>query len=743
MVRSAVRYVVHSIYSSAERMNAPIIINTLAAAFDYAARGWPVFPCNQTKAPHTPNGYKDATTDAATIYEWWLQWPQAMIGMPTGPASGVWVLDVDDPEAFAESCPIDLPRTRKAITGKGFHLYFQHNDARPVRNAQRHPVKGWPFVDMPGAEVRGEGGYIILPPSRHPSGRFYSWEVECEPAPAPAELLRIVTRQGGKVSKVPPEGRPAPLALIGWSDTPYGLAALQREADAILHAGNGEQESALNEAGLKIGAVIAGGELSLVTATARLIAAGLAMPSYNSGNPWTVEAIAAKVKRALSDGATSPRSAPPRHDRDPTSVLGTRADCSIPATGGPSPLASTKSISTLISAAPYRWREPASIPRRQWLFGRWLLRGEVTAIFAPGGAGKSTLSTAIAVSLASGRDLLGQDPKGQVGAWLYNLEDAPDELDRQLAATCLWHVVERDECNGRLFINSGIEMPLCTASEENGAPLINEQAFAQLADTIRRKSIGVVVIDPLVSSHRVSEASNEAIDAIVKRWKRLAHETGCAVVLVHHTRKLQGREATAEDGRGAVALRDAARVVLVLNKVTANEAQTVGISDPKIYRSLVKVDVGKASRAPGADTTWLKLESQSLGNGDETAPPDFVGVATLFDKPDVFSGMSAWHICRVQQRLDERDWRDSVQAKDWVGNLVAEVAGLDANGDRGKIKAIIKEWKRTGALVIEHRADRNGENRPCIAIGNPIAPDEGGSPHLGKVGAESAVSADE
>ncbi|MDF8335091.1 AAA family ATPase [Novosphingobium cyanobacteriorum] len=398
----------------------------------------------------------------------------------------------------------------------------------------------------------------------------------------------------------------------------------------------------------------------------------------------------------------------------------------------------------LIKAAPYSWPDPASIPRRQWLLGRWLLRGEVTAIFAPGGVGKSTLSTAIAISLASGRDLLNQPPKGQVGAWIYNLEDAPEELDRQIAATLLLHGVDREECDGRLFVNSGITMPLCTASEEEGGPTINEAAFVQLKTTILREGIGVVVIDPLVSSHRVTEASNEAIDAIAKRWKRLAHETGCAVILVHHTRKLMGREATAEDGRGAVALRDAARVVLVLNKVSASEAESLGLTDPKIYRSLVKVDMGKASRAPDETTTWLKLEGQSLGNGDDLEPPDFVGVATLFDKPDVFDGMTTWHLYRVQQRLEERDWRDSVQAKDWIGKLVAEVTGLDASKkskDIGRIKAIVKEWKRTGALVVDHRTDDNGDTRPCIAIGKVVDPSECGSPHLESKGAEGAESA--
>jgi hypothetical protein len=381
-----------------------------------------------------------------------------------------------------------------------------------------------------------------------------------------------------------------------------------------------------------------------------------------------------------------------------------------------------------IKATPYAWPDPATLPRRQWLLGRWLIRGEVTAIFAPGGAGKSTLSNAIAVSLASGRDLLDQPPREKVGAWIYNLEDSPDELHRQLAATAMWHEITSDDCGPRLFVNSGLTMPLCVASEPHGAPMIHEPAFAELTATISAESIGVVIIDPLVSSHRVTEASNEAIDAIAKRWKRLAYETGCAVVLVHHTRKLTGREATAEDGRGAVALRDAARVVLVMNKVSASEAEGLGIGDPKLYRGLVKVDLGKASRSPDDGATWIKLESQSLGNGEGLESPDFVGVATLFEKPDAFAGLTAWHLYRVQQRLDECDWRDSIQAKDWVGNLVAEVAQLNATTDQPRIKAIIKAWKKSGALIVEKRDDGKGTDRPCIAIGKPVDPSECGNP---------------
>src|SRR5262245_41859001 len=69
--------------------------STLEAALEYAEAGIPVFPCKRTKEPLTPNGFKDATTDKKQIREWWSKWPRAMIGVPTGPASGIDVLDLD------------------------------------------------------------------------------------------------------------------------------------------------------------------------------------------------------------------------------------------------------------------------------------------------------------------------------------------------------------------------------------------------------------------------------------------------------------------------------------------------------------------------------------------------------------------------------------------------------------------------------------------------------------------------
>lgn len=280
----------------------------LAAALAYAGGGLPVFPCDAaSKRPLTEHGFTDASVDPATIAGWWKRWPAAMIGMPTGQPSGVWVLDVDDPDLFTASAP-GLPRTREVTTGKGFHLHWQRDPANPVRNAQRHPRTGWPFPEMPGAEVRGDGGYVILPPSRHPSGRLYEWADDSAPVAAPADLLAIVTQRRGWASEKLERGQQTPDENAG-RDTAYGRKALADECAAIRTAGDGEQEHALNCGALKIGALVAGGELDPATARRELLAAGLAMPSFDPAREWKADDIAAKIDRGLSHGGARPRSA--------------------------------------------------------------------------------------------------------------------------------------------------------------------------------------------------------------------------------------------------------------------------------------------------------------------------------------------------------------------------------------------------------------------------------------------------
>lgn len=304
---------------AAESMSSALI----DAALEHAAKGRPVFPCNpETKRPLTARGFKDASTDARVIVGWWHRWPNAMIGVPTGSAIGAWVLDIDDPAAFEAACDIPLPSTRRATTGKGYHLYFRWDPALPIINAQR-TQKGWGIPGLPGADVRGEGGYVIVPPSMHPSGKPYVWASEEDASEAPIDLVELVRNRKPIADPVeavpgaPPVPTPAfdhgtkATALAKYdTDTAYGLGALDRECVAVAVASPGAQEGTLNNAALKIGALVGGGELSLRTATAELVRAGLSMQSGNSDDPWTLEAITTKVDRGLQAGMKKPRTAP-------------------------------------------------------------------------------------------------------------------------------------------------------------------------------------------------------------------------------------------------------------------------------------------------------------------------------------------------------------------------------------------------------------------------------------------------
>ncbi|MBA2535280.1 MAG: bifunctional DNA primase/polymerase [Rubrobacter sp.] len=136
----------------------------LKAALAYARRGVPVFPCEPgAKRPLTRNGHWDASTDPRVIERWWRRWPSANVAVPTGEKSGLVVLDVDDggPESLAklESAGAPVPRTARARTGGGgTHHFFRYPGGIEIRNSAG--------LLGPGLDVRGEGGYVVVPPSR-------------------------------------------------------------------------------------------------------------------------------------------------------------------------------------------------------------------------------------------------------------------------------------------------------------------------------------------------------------------------------------------------------------------------------------------------------------------------------------------------------------------------------------------------------------------------------------------------
>ena len=140
------------------------------AALALARRGWPVFPVKPDKTPRVLHGLRDATTNERAIRNWLRLWPDSGIAVRTG--SGLVVLDVDGETGADSLHDLErrhgaLPATVSVVTGGGgAHYYFEARE--PVRNSAGRLGRG--------LDVRGEGGYVVAPPSPHPSGRRYQWE---------------------------------------------------------------------------------------------------------------------------------------------------------------------------------------------------------------------------------------------------------------------------------------------------------------------------------------------------------------------------------------------------------------------------------------------------------------------------------------------------------------------------------------------------------------------------------------
>lgn len=377
-----------------------------------------------------------------------------------------------------------------------------------------------------------------------------------------------------------------------------------------------------------------------------------------------------------------------------------------------------------IVATPYEWPNPSQIQLRDWIAGRWILRGELTAIIAPGGVGKSSLLVATALSSVSGDPFLGLELwTGPKRVWIWNLEDDRTELSRQIAATAIRHEIATADCGGRLYVDSGLDQRLCTASETADGLVIHEPIYEALKAEITKRNIDVLIIDPFVSSHEISENDNPKIDAVAKRWKRLAIDAGCAIVLVHHSRKNGNGETTVEDARGASALLNAARVGLTLNRMTTSEADGFGIKEQAERRAIFRVDNGKPNRSPAGNAQWFKIESVDLGNARPQRPSDYVGAVTAWQPPDPFDNVTTEHLRQVQSLVADGDYRTSEQAKDWVGNAVADVIGLglDDPADKRKAKSIFKTWEANGKFKTEMRKDGNRKDRPFVIVGEAVA----------------------
>lgn len=718
----------------------------LDLALAFVEHGWPIFPCRSAaseaidhatgeitvlaeKTPHTSNGFKAATKYRRIIERWWSDWPDAAVGIPTGAATGVFVLDIDNKpggangfawlsDMEAEHGP--LPVTARVTSPNGgLHIYFNY-----VAGTRNRGALG------AGVDVRSEGGYVLAAGSTMSDGRSYKWAPVSDTVPeiadAPEWLLALLLPKPAPVGQVYTGG--------GAGNTAYVNRAVEQELAELAGIPMGAgRNNGLNDAAFSLGQWVGGGQIAESEARALLqdvarswgrdwnrccktiengLKAGMAQPrhppepDFQHDNTKLVD-VTKMLANGLAKGKelkVSEHAA--REDVEPASEDLTYQN-GIEVANDNEP----QQPDLPIIATPFNWVDPRTLARREFAFGTHYIRKYVSVTVSPGGLGKTSNSIVEALAMASGRALTGTKPPKRMKVWLFNAEDPRDELERRIMAACIHFNLKPEDINGYLYLDTGREQELVVAKEDkrNGvtiqAPIV-EAVVAQL----EANAIDVMIVDPFVSTHSVNENDNGAIDKVAKLWAQVADYTNSAIDIVHHLRKVADREATVEDARGAVSLIGAARSVRVLNRMSDEQAKAAGL--PEVQRfGYFSINYGKSNLTPLSHRLdWRKLESVPLGNGvGMDKPQDFAPVVTEWRWPsaeDAVADISQEKIDHIKVTLDNGCFKQASNSKPWAGEAIGYVLGIDAEEKAGRKQCgdLLKAWIEDGVLtVIEER----------------------------------------
>lgn len=271
-------------------------MSNLDAALAYAASGWPVFlVMEREKSPATAHGKDDATTDVAIIRKWWKRSPNANIGVPTGAVTGIVVLDVDaDKGGFETIAQLEgehgpLPTTLTAVTGGGGrHFVFAHPGGKVGNRANV----------LRGLDVRGDGGYIVVDPSTHPSGQQYRWiDPDARIEDAPTWLMDLIC--GKPVQQVQAHTK----MPSGNGHSAYAEAAMRGEVEKLAHAVEGSRNDQANLSAFALGQLVGAGALerTLVEEQLQTVARSIGLSDR--------EALAT-IRSGIEAGMQQPRQIP-------------------------------------------------------------------------------------------------------------------------------------------------------------------------------------------------------------------------------------------------------------------------------------------------------------------------------------------------------------------------------------------------------------------------------------------------
>ena len=231
--------------------------------------------------------------------------------------------------------------------------------------------------------------------------------------------------------------------------------------------------------------------------------------------------------------------------------------------------------------------------------------------------------------------------------------------------------------------------------EMYGGQAVLQVDVERLEATIKTLGIDVVIIDPFVSVHSVSENDNGAIDKAIKALARVARATGACIHLVHHVAKLRGDTLSQDSARGASAFVDGLRALRGVVRMTQSEAEGAGLQSPDGY---IRAESMKANYAKPEKGDWYHLQSHTLGNGES------VGVPIPWKYPDAMDAFDTNQVRQIMFAVQEAEpvRLDPQTRGEWIGTIIGEV--MDWNVPDGAIKKDARTSEQSINLAAVKRA---------------------------------------
>lgn len=457
------------------------------AALFYRRRGWSVLPISPVSKKPLLDWYEFQTRlpEEHEVLNWWRKYPAAGVGIITGKLSNLVVLDVDpdkgaDPNHIYRTYPTNIiARTG----GGGGHFYYQY----PSATEHVPNVVGKKDGRPTGYDLRADGGFVVAPPSLHPSGRRYKWlEQGKKPSPVPAGLLEWVVPKhdlnGSVASKEP------------WL------------ADALRGVGEGARDDTA--------ARLAGFYLS------KKISPDVVLETLRNWNKQNEPPLPDKDVVKVVESVQRTRS------RFPQSISQRGRDLEDNATD---PL-------RLISLHQYMARYGEEDVT--WAVDGWLPDQTIAMMVSPPGTYKTWTLIDLAVSIATGTSFLGTAKVRRAGPVLmYQQEDFHGQMAQRIGTIMASRFpMNWEETKDKDVIVTLPPSPPVYFHDNRELRFDNKEIMDILESRIAELQPVAVIVDPLYTAAPMDDYMAKAVPHMM-RLKKIRDRYGCSFIIAHHTGK--------------------------------------------------------------------------------------------------------------------------------------------------------------------------------------------------------------